>query len=103
MNGDLNPQGSVQGLPLHMRIRRETRSMTKKRQDIYEEGAEVDLKADVIFTLGQRNMQRGAMLDMQRRVLAGDDPTLNNILAQIELDILAQAKRVQGELFDGDE
>jgi len=83
--------------------RRPSRIEAADARGIYREGRRVDLMEEVVFGIGQRNMQRGAMLHMQACMLAGDgsDPALNTILANIELDTLMQARNIQRGLFKG--
>lgn len=79
--------------------RRPSRREVVDARGIRREGRRAELMEEEIFGLGQRNMMRGAMLDMQRRVLSGNEPGLNTILADIELETLMQAKRIQQGLF----
>jgi hypothetical protein len=79
--------------------RRPSRREAVDARGIRREGRRVQLMEEEVFGLGQRNMMRAAILDMQRRVLSGNEPGLNTILADIELETLLQAKRVQQSMF----
>lgn len=100
MNNDLNPYDS--GSPWGAPVPRESRKMAATRRDIYEEGHEIWLKEEVVFAIGRSNMMRAAMLDNCRQSLAGNDPGLNTVLCDIELNTLQQAKDIQHGLFNGE-
>jgi hypothetical protein len=101
MSGGLSPYGSGgwdQPVPF-----RESRKMMSKIRELHDEGRIADFKEEVVFRMGGRNMQRAAMLDAYRHMVnPQEDPSLNTILAAIELITLDQAKHIQQRLF-GDE
>lgn len=97
MTSDMNPYGSATPAP------RESRRMAARRREIYEYGAEVEMMEQVIFAIGQHNMQRATMLLTQAEVLAGNNPARYAVLCDFAVETLHQAKRMQQHLFRDEE
>lgn len=57
------------------------------------------LKSEGIAALAGKIMQDIAELDNHRRALAGDDPVLNKLLGEIELNAARQMGRIQNSTF----
>lgn len=58
------------------------------------------LEIDVAVIVGGHSMERLRDLDDHRRELAGSDPTLNLVLAELEATTIAHVKRIQRSLDD---
>lgn len=81
------------------RTRQERREQAARHARIR---SEVRLAEDIstgVFDVYEHAMDGMTELDIHRRRLAGDDPALNMLLAQMQLDARKTVRRVIGGLF----
>jgi hypothetical protein len=75
------------------------RKPTAAELRIQAEVRQAAMKADGALRFGEHVMEGLVELDEHRRALAGDDPTLNILLAEIEAETVGQVKKIQRNLY----
>ncbi len=76
---------------------REERQHSKAVANLVRETKFAGLKVDAEAALTGRIMERAVDLDQYRHQIAGGDPLLDSILAQIEAGYITKALRIQRE------
>jgi hypothetical protein len=76
------------------------RALMRRAKPIYDDVRLSGLMVDGAFALGAHIMEGATSLDDRRRLLAGNDPGLNTILARIEATTLQQVEELQSRLLD---
>lgn len=76
---------------------REERAHNTAVRRITYDARETRLKIDAAAAVTVHLMERAVDLDHHRRNLAGDDPTLNAVLTQIELGFVVKGEQYQRE------
>ena len=78
---------------------RTSRAVVSQAKQTRTEVQLAGFKADGALALGGHIMEGVVCLDGHRRLLAGNDPLLNTLLADIEQTALFQAKKIQTGLY----
>jgi hypothetical protein len=77
------------------------RQVARQAKPIHDEVRLSAFKADGALALAGHIMEGVASLDTHRRMLAGNDPVTNRLLADIEQQALFSVKTIQAKLYNG--
>jgi hypothetical protein len=77
------------------------RNVARHAKEIYDETRLAGFKADGVMALAGHIMEGVADLDRHRLAIAGNDPLLNQALAEIEITAIQQARSIQMNLHSG--
>ena len=75
------------------------KEMDKAVRGLLAEGQLTTQKVEIVAEVTGRAMDLATQLDMRRRLLAGEDDGLNQVLGQIELGFVSTAIRLQQSMF----
>lgn len=77
------------------------RAVAARAKPIHDEVRLSAFKADGALALAGHIMEGVVSLDMHRRMLAGNDPVTNRLLADIEQQALFSVRQIQANLYNG--
>jgi hypothetical protein len=83
------------------RVVRRDRAVAARAKPIHDEVRLSAFKADGAMALAGHIMEGVVSLDQHRRMLAGNDPVTNSLLADIEQQALFTVKNIQANLYNG--
>ncbi|MDQ1438347.1 MAG: hypothetical protein QOK43_1976 [Acidimicrobiaceae bacterium] len=75
------------------------RKLTAAELRIRNQVRSAAIQADGALRFGEHVMDGLVELDVHRRMLARDDPTLNVLLAEVEAETVGQVKKIQRNLY----
>jgi hypothetical protein len=96
-NGYLTTTQSPMSLPA---TRRERREVQRETQELVRRTGTISRMLDASMIVTEHAMDNIMTLDTRRRQLAGNDPVLNEILGQVEMNYVHAAGRIQNRMFN---